>query len=62
MPSVAPASALSPMATRTLLTAMIAVHALCSTMKTMLVALTNHAGLFAEGSIKEDAELSGLFS
>lgn len=59
MPTVAAASPLKPIATRTPLIAITAVHALCRTIKARLVTLTSQDRLLT-GSGKAAAEFSSL--
>ena len=60
MPKVAAASALSPIATRTPLSAITAVQALCSKINRKLVMLTNHARRPKGSSVEAVAEFGDL--
>jgi len=57
MPNVAAPSPLSPIATRTPLIAITAVHALCSTTKIKLVRLTSQVRPRADSSVEAEAEV-----
>jgi hypothetical protein len=61
MPKVASASALRPMATRIPLIAITAVHALCKTIKTKLVAVTIQVRLLCGEADSVNVDVGELF-